>query len=482
MKVRPLQGVLAEVVERAYCAGCGVCAAVCPSERLSMQFNSFGEYVPVAGTENSCGSHCRACLSVCPFSASLPKEDEIGRERFAGTAGIRHDPCVGYYLDSFAGSSHIHDHWVNGASGGLTTWMLETLFQMDEIDGAVCVTPTPGEPTLFRAAVCRGPEEVRRCSKSCYYPIEFSRVLREVLTVDGRYAVVALPCVAKALRMAAGQNGTLSHRVRYILGLICGQTRSVFFSEYLCALAGGDPAQTKAIQFRIKDSHRPASDHGIRIEWGKGEQASETRLLSWSEGPGRVWSQGYFTLNACRYCDDVFAELADASFMDAWLPQYVSDPRGTSLVVVRHPTLRSVLEAGVRTGVIGLHPVSVEAVAASQRRAIRVKRSDLAVRLYLAQWAHRWTPPKRVTTGRRPPIHEMLRVWLDVQSGQASRVAFAEQKRVGWSAEGFTRRMRVWRVLGLILQRAHAWVSGIRMLGKHVPDVARRALFGGKAT
>lgn len=31
---------------------------------------------------------------------------------------------------------------------------------------------------------------------------------------------------------------------------------------------------------------------------------------------------------ACNYCDDVFAECADVTCMDAWLPEYSQDHRG----------------------------------------------------------------------------------------------------------------------------------------------------------
>jgi coenzyme F420 hydrogenase subunit beta len=466
-------GVLSEVVARGYCAGCGVCAAVCPSQTLQMRFNGFGEYGPVACTGGSCRSHCGVCLSVCPFSASACRENEMGRDLFGGTETIQHDSRVGYYLAAFAGFSQVHDHRVNGAAGGLTTWTLEALFQAGRIDRALCVAPTAGEATLFRAVVCRGPEDVRRCSKSCYYPIEFSGVLREVLATEGRYAVVALPCVAKALRLAALWNKTLSTRIRYILGLVCGQARSAFFSEGVCALAGGEPSHLRSMEFRVKDSHRPASDHAIRLEWQRGDGDGGTRVLSWSDGPGRMWSRGYFTLNACHYCDDVFAELADASFMDAWLPEYVSDPRGTNLVVVRHPGLRAILEDGARSGVISLRRVPVDSVVASQRVALRAKREDLAVRLYLAKRSHLWTPPKRIPAQKRPALRSIVRVWLNLRCSRASRVAFAEQKKAGWNSKGFSRRIRLWRILEWILQRADSLASRLRRLRRHRLGVAR---------
>lgn len=214
--------VLTKVVERGYCIGCGVCVAICPSQTLDMQFNTFGEYIPVVRDGASCSPNCQACLAVCPFSDGSPNEDDLGRELFAQTAEMKHVSPAGYYLDSLAGFSRVEGHRANGASGRLVTWTLETLLESGAVDRAICVMPTPGQPPLFRPKVCSRPAEIRMCSGSCYYPVEFSRVLQEVLTVEARYAIVTLPCVAKALRLAAKRNRTLSHRIRYVLGLTCG--------------------------------------------------------------------------------------------------------------------------------------------------------------------------------------------------------------------------------------------------------------------
>ena len=47
--------------------------------------------------------------------------------------------------------------------------------------------------------------------------------------------------------------------------------------------------------------------------------------------PYHLWHYQYFKHNACNFCDDVFGETADITFMDAWLPEYVRDYKGTSL-------------------------------------------------------------------------------------------------------------------------------------------------------
>lgn len=215
--------------------------------------------------------------------------------------------------------------------------------------------------------------------------------------------------LAKALRLAAKRNRTLSHRICYVLGLTCGQSKSAFFAEYVCALAGGDPAGLKEVQFRGKDPQRLASDHGIRLTWAQDGMGKRTKTIFWGEGPGRAGAKRYFTPAACNYCDDVFAETADASFMDAWLPSYVSDSAGTSIVVIRHPALRLLFADGVRAGTLQADPISVDLVIESQHSAIRVKGETLRKRLYLAKCRKAWVPRSRMLVQGRIPLKKTHR-------------------------------------------------------------------------
>lgn len=50
-----------------YCFGCGVCAASCPKEVISIRLNKDGFYEPYIETEDSC-VECGICLDVCAFN------------------------------------------------------------------------------------------------------------------------------------------------------------------------------------------------------------------------------------------------------------------------------------------------------------------------------------------------------------------------------------------------------------------------------
>jgi coenzyme F420-reducing hydrogenase beta subunit len=379
-----------ETVNHDLCIGCGVCAAVCPDSILEMRFNQFGEYNPIETAD--CTKECGLCQKVCPFSDGIPNEDEIGRLLFGEIPGIQHRPETGYFLDTFVGHSRIDGHREHGSSGGLATWLLQTLLEEGTVDAVVCVTSNPDPEKLFRFAVFTTAAEVRAASGSAYYPIELSEVLRFIIDHPGRYAVIGLPCFVKAIRLAQLRNRNLRERIIVVIGLVCGQLKSRGFTAYLAALAGLESAPEK-IYFRGKDPTQPAGNFYFSF-WDR--DGEECRLY-WSEGASEAWGNRWFTPIACNYCDDIFAECADVTFMDAWLPEYSNDPSGTSMVIVRSQLTAQLIDKGICQGTIDVRKISESEVVRSQSGVVAVKRNRLQYRLYRAKRREDPVPPKRVT-------------------------------------------------------------------------------------
>lgn len=440
------------VLKNDYCCGCGVCAGLCPQNVLEMRFNEYGEYRPyLVGQCTDCG----LCSKVCPFVRGNCNEDVIGRERFGSCAGVRRTPETGYYLDSYVGYAGDPDMRWTGASGGLLTWTLTTLLENDWIDYAVCVRPCARTEKLFSFVVCETPEEVRGCSKSCYYPVELSEVLSEMQTREGRCAIVGLPCALKALRRAEEINPRLKKRIAYHLGLVCGQQKGTLFAEYVCSLGGGNPRNLTSVSFRVKDRSRPASDFGLRFKCSRNGHAKADGVIYWTEGMKEAWCHGYFKLNACNYCDDLFAEVADAAYMDAWLPQYAKDPLGTNIVLVRHRRLLELLKAGEESNQIRIEHIDVEDVVTSQQGALNARKKSLAKRLAFARSRGLPIPEKRVSPSAMISFREKLKLRLEQKTAHASKVGFRIQKAVGKGLWLF----RTWMHTRLLLLMILNWIA-----------------------
>jgi len=348
------------------CIGCGLCAAVCPQNQIQMVFSSQDGYYRPSFNLQQCETKCGLCEQCCPFVSKNPTTTTITSEIFKAADGIYSDEILGFYIETYEGYSDEHRN--TSSSGGLLTWLIESLLKSGEIDGAICVGASSNSPTLFDFKVCHSTKEIRNCAGSCYQPVELSGALRELKKhPDRRYAIVALPCYAKGLRLAMRNNPGLRSQIRFILGLVCGQMKSRNFVDYLCLKYAGRNKPSKAF-FRCKRPGKPANNYAYRFTWSD----NFSIMAGWAEAVSRPWKERWFTLEACDYCDDVFAECADATFMDAWLPEYSSDPAGRNLVIIRNLSLSKML----RGQLDGAHLNRIEAkrVIESQKGVIHQKR------------------------------------------------------------------------------------------------------------
>ncbi|MCK4821847.1 Coenzyme F420 hydrogenase/dehydrogenase, beta subunit C-terminal domain, partial [bacterium] len=222
------------IVPNDLCCGCGICAGICPEDALKIEWNKYGEYAPVE-QPGKC-VECGWCFQVCPFWNQDKNETTLAERDFTHREGIQHDSVVGFFHDLFAGYSKVGNHRIQGAAGGLTTWLLEKMLTQGIVNRVCCVVPNNDPNTLFRFSVVDTIQDIRHASRSVYYPVELSQVISEILNADGKYAVVGLPCALKGLRLAMLRNTDLRERIVVLVGLVCGQQKSKFFAEYLCAL------------------------------------------------------------------------------------------------------------------------------------------------------------------------------------------------------------------------------------------------------
>lgn len=413
------KNVVTEVVDHELCIGCGLCAALCPEEALEMAWNRYGEYNPAE--VEPCTRGCGLCLKVCPFADHEEDEDTIGEALYGSVPGIGHRSEVGYHLATFVG--YADEHRSAGASGGMATWLLERLLAEVIVDHVVCVAPTGDPEGLFSFFVFDDPEGVRTGAGSAYYPVEMSGVVRHILDTPGSYAVTGLPCFIKAIRLAQKKNPKLRERVVVTVGLVCGQMKSRPFTEYIASLACL-LGKVKEVRYRGKSPDHPATNYHYAFT----STAEDERRIFWNDGIAEAWTNRWFTPKACNYCDDVFAEVADVTFMDAWLPDYSRDYRGTNLVVVRSPLIEDLIRRGVQDGGILAEPVPVEDVIRSQAEVVDVKRRHLAHRLYLDLEMGREVLRKRVRPAREKSPLLRREIALKDRMRGSSRAFWAESE------------------------------------------------------
>jgi len=418
------------VVNGGYCIGCGMCAALSPS--VAMQMTAYGQWQPAFDRQSQSPAALNVA-EVCPFADGNPNEDELGADLFPATAETH--PATGRYLANYAGHVNQGGFREKGSSGGIATWILCQLLEEGHVDAVIHVGTSEGcdkaDKELFRFVVSKSAAEVRARSKSRYYPVEMSDVVRHMLEHPGRYAVVGLPCFIKGLRLACRQSEVLRSRVAHTLGIVCGHLKSRAFADMLGWQLGVSPGSLQSIDFRSKRPDAPANDYAVAVvgEGAGGEVRASAPVASLF---GTDWGLGLFKYKACDYCDDVLAETADVAVGDAWLPEYVGDSGGTSVVVVRTPFMKDLLERGRASGELQLDDLRPDRIAQSQDAGLRHRREGLAFRLAEAEAAGIWAPSKRVKANRDHLSAKQQRIFaLRQRCAEFSHQAFRAARQAG---------------------------------------------------
>jgi coenzyme F420-reducing hydrogenase beta subunit len=341
-----------------------------------MAENHYGECTPVP--MGICIGSCTLCLQVCPFSNEHKEnEDTLGKELFSQTDQCIPHETMGWVRDTYVGYLSDDVERLQSPSGGLGTEVLTDLLRKGEIDAAIVPQPLPQRP-WFEMQIVDTEQQIYASRGSVYHMLHMGNVLNQVLHGgEKKYAIMGLPCMIKGIRLMQKRNPVLKRRIAFCLGLACGGCRNIRLPEILTELV----AQSKgSMRYRSKEKAIRANDYSFEL-CSPGKKAARLRFDGLF---GFLYLNGFGGKKACLFCDDIFAELADAAFMDAWLPEYINDRRGTSLVISRNPTITESIKCLLRDGTVKGGPIAQDKVARSQQAVVAKKRNLLAERSIIA--------------------------------------------------------------------------------------------------
>ncbi len=395
---------IAQVISQGLCVGCGACAVAEP-RAFEMQHDGGQPRAKMtARSPNLLSSGDR----VCPFSDYATKEDTLSLKYMPEEQ--RHDSLIGRYIGLYAAHLSEEHLRVDSSSGGLTSWVASELLRQSSVDGVIHVVPHrggDGDGHLFETTISTLPSEVMSRRKSNYYATTFAEALTSIRGDGRRYAFVGVPCFVRAVRLLCEEDAVLRDQIRVCLGLVCGHLKSSYFAEALAWQVGVPPEELAGVDFRVKVPGRKANDY----DFGARRRGADELLTSRTGGlVGGNWGHGMFQLNACNYCDDIFAETADIAFGDAWLPRYKEDSMGTNILVTRTKLMDDLVQEAWRNGRIMLEPLSAEEVRESQSGNERHRRIGLRVRLQDDIDAGLPVPTKRVSPGRERVDRRRIRL------------------------------------------------------------------------
>jgi coenzyme F420-reducing hydrogenase beta subunit len=411
----------ATVIDGGYCVGCGGCAAV-PGSPVRMEMDGFGRLQAMIADRDAGLSEAKV-TTICPFSDAADSEDRIAADLFAGPGASR-DDRIGWSRAIWAGHVAEGDFRARGSSGGMGNWIAAELLRLGRVDAVVHVRPDV-DGRLFGFAISQTLEELRLGAKSRYYPIEMSSVLRHMRQHPGRYALIGVPCFVKAARLQARQDRIIGERLHFTIALVCGHLKSDRFAKMFAWQMGLHPDGLSDFDFRVKNEVGRANQYSVRAVGRNVDGSAFDRTRRNRDFFGYLWSHGLFKYRACDYCDDVMGETADVTVGDAWLPAFVDDPRGSNVVIARHPQIEDIIHRAIWDGRLALAPIEVEDAAKSQDAGLRHRRVGLSSRLDRARRQGRWAPPKRVSRGKLTRRQRLVYALREIMA-ERSHLAFQE--------------------------------------------------------
>ena len=314
------------VVKNYNCTGCGSCESICPTQCITIKFDSKkGVNLPIVNTEECI--ECERCLKVCPGeNVNIPAltRNNIDGELF--------DIKLGQYQALSLGNAKEQEIRLKGASGGTLTALLSYLFNSNAIDGALVLQKNNTHPFNPKPVIIRSQEELANTQGSWYCPVSPNTALKEIIDIPGKYAVIGLPCQIHSVRKMQELNPELKNRILLCLGLFCQNNCTLYGTKFFFKIHKAEFSKINSINYRsgkwpgkIEIIENDTAKHFLRVEKNPFKQKIFDNAFHHS-----------FTQPRCLVCKDFTNELADITFGDPHLKELVqTEDIGKNIIIIR---------------------------------------------------------------------------------------------------------------------------------------------------
>ena len=287
------------------------------------------------------------------------------------------------------------------SSGGVVSAVLIDLLERGEIDGAVVSRITAQDGHLAAvSSVARTREEVLQHGGSSYVDTPVLQAVNALKDQPGRYAVVALPCQARALRSQMKRNPELREKFFPIIGLFCrGNVTETFYEDYFRRV-GIDPAQVESVH--VIRGHLQG-DVVVRLHSG------EERIIPFMT-INSYRLAGIHPKALCAWCDEHTSEESDLAVGDIFMPEFKQRIVKRSAFVAHTPQAAALIERLEANGLLISEFVGRERYR--QAFASIERFSNTLAPRYLAARISGVTAPRTRPPGRVNPFHVLAWVVL----------------------------------------------------------------------
>ncbi len=356
--------------DESICCGCGTCVAACPQSAIKMVINKEKGIYLSEVSEEKC-NNCGLCIQVCPGKGINYKEMIHLGSNYHNLIGNYHDCYLGYAIDK--------EIRYNSTSGGIITSLL--IYALDEgiIDGALVTKMDEKNPLQAISFIAKSKNDIIKSANSKYCPVHTNSGLKELEDLDGKYAVVGLPCHIHGLRKIERLNKQISNKISLRLGLFCVRTISINGTYEL--LKKLNIARDEILHLEYRGRGWPG---GMTIELKNGKST----FISTKEYYNQKFVK--FSPFRCVMCYDHTNEFSDLSFGDAWGLNN-NDRLGSSVIINRNSKYENILRDMEDKNLIFIKKITENDIINSQK-AIKYKKIDIGARIKMANLLRINTP------------------------------------------------------------------------------------------
>lgn len=320
---------LAQIIDNGLCHRCGTCVGICPTDALGLDDESY----PKVKNLSAC-TDCDLCVKTCPGDEFNFEKTHL--EKFGNKGEIT--STHGEFSNSFV--AYANDPWLreHSTSGGLVTAILLHLIETKQIDGALVIVSDPENIWKGKPIIARTKDEILDSLKSKYSIAPTNSVFKEIREIEGKYAIVGLPCQIHGFHKAKELDAKLKERIVLSIGIFCHA--AVEYEGYRTVWESLGEKREKATKFISRVGKHPGTPY---IEFGDGTQEPVyfPKKKGFRPSSMEIINILYrlYSPKRCLTCFDALAEFADISVGDPWMSppdDSIDFHKGWSFALVRN--------------------------------------------------------------------------------------------------------------------------------------------------
>ena len=315
------------IVNEKLCHRCGTCVGVCPQHAI--KFNEEGYPEINSDLCIACGKCLRVCAGKdfdCNHFSKLLYDKQYD---FKATHGN--------FEKAFLIASQDKTVREVGSSGGFITQLLISLLRQGVINGALVVVSDGKKLWKGKPIIAKSEEEIINATKSKYSIVSTNSVLGELYKLEGKYAVVGLPCQIQGIRKCCEVDLRLKDKIALTVGLFCHSSLEPELYESVWKDLGDEEKNIN--RFNPRKGKHPGVP---TLEFNDGTSrplfyANRGKYVPNSTELLNLFFRLY-TQPRCFSCIDALSEFADISVGDPYftIKQDIDLKEGWSFVLVRN--------------------------------------------------------------------------------------------------------------------------------------------------